>query len=57
MSSPQSSPFIDVLKATLRQVENSTEWSQNDHAVIGLKRILLARIADVESPSPLANWS
>lgn len=44
MSSSKSNHLIEVLKATLRHVESSTEWSQDDHAVIELKRILERRI-------------
>lgn len=44
MSSAQSTRLIEVLKATLRQVETSTEWDQNDSAVVELKYILQRRI-------------
>ena len=48
MSSSKSSHLLQVLKATLSEVETSNEWSQDDHSVVELKRILLARIADLE---------
>jgi len=57
MSSSQSSHLLQVLKATLSQVEGSSEWSQDDPSVIELKRILLARIADLELISVLAAQS
>lgn len=44
MNSSKSNQLIEVLRATLRHVESSTEWSQDDHAVIELKRILERRI-------------
>jgi hypothetical protein len=44
MSSPKSSHLIEVLKATLVHIESSTEWSQEDPAVIELKEILERRI-------------
>ena len=55
MSSSQPSHLLQVLKATLSQVESSTEWSQDDPSVIELKRILLARIADLELLGALAS--
>lgn len=48
ISSSKSHRLIEVLKATLLQVESSTEWNQDDHAVVELKRILQRRI-DQES--------
>ena len=57
MSSSQPSHLLQVLKATLSQVESSTEWSQDDPSVIELKRILLARIADLELLGALAAQS
>src|SRR3954447_4806368 len=54
MSSSKPSHLLQVLKATLSQVESSTELSQDDPAVLELKRILLARIADLELTSALA---
>jgi hypothetical protein len=54
MSSSKPSHLLQVLKATLSQVESSTEWAQDDLAVTELKRILLARIADLELTSALA---
>jgi len=54
MSSSQPSHLLQVLKATLSQVETSNEWSQDDPSVVELKRILLARIADLELLSALA---
>lgn len=44
MNSSKSNQLVEVLRATLRHVESSTEWSQDDHAVIELKRILERRI-------------
>lgn len=44
MSSTKSNHLIDVLRATLQTIENSTEWKQDDHAVLELKRILQRRI-------------
>ena len=44
MSSIQSNRLIEVLKATLLHVETSTEWNQDDYAVVELKRILQRRI-------------
>ena len=44
MSSSKSQHLVEVLKATLRHIETSTEWDQNDHAVLELKRILQRRI-------------
>ena len=44
MRSAKSHRLIEVLKATLRQVETSTEWSQEDPAVVELKHILQRRI-------------
>ena len=44
MNSSKSNHLVEVLRATLRQVESSTEWSQDDLAVIELKRILERRI-------------
>jgi hypothetical protein len=54
MSSSKPSHLLQVLRATLSQVETSTEWSQDDLSVTELKRILLARIADLELTSALA---
>lgn len=44
MSSSQPNHLVEVLKATLLRVESSTEWDQNDQAVMELKRILQRRI-------------
>lgn len=44
MSSSKSKPLLDILRSTLHHVETSTEWSQDDHAVIELRRILERRI-------------
>jgi hypothetical protein len=54
MSSSKSSHLLQVLKATLSQVESSSEWPQDDSSVVELKRILLARIGDLELLSALA---
>ena len=54
MSSSKSSHLLQVLKATLSQVESSSEWPQDDPSVVELKRILLARIGDLELLSALA---
>ncbi len=48
MSSSKSSHLVEVLKATLLHLETSTEWSQEDPAVVELKQILQRRI-DQES--------
>ena len=45
MNSSKSNHLLEVLRATLCNVESSTEWSQDDHAVIELRRILERRIA------------
>lgn len=44
MYSSKSNHLLEVLKATLLHVETSTEWSQDDSAVIELKQILQRRI-------------
>ena len=44
MSSSKSKNLLEILRSTLRHVETCTEWSQEDHAVIELRRILERRI-------------
>lgn len=54
MSSSQSNHLLEILRSTLRHVETSTEWSQEDHAVIELRRILERRIQQELGKDPEA---
>ena len=46
---PRDSRLLAALRATLLQMENSTEVSPDDSALVALKSILLRRIADLEA--------
>ncbi len=48
MDYPSPGNIIDILRNTLRRLEQSEDFSQNDRAVMELKRHIVQSIAELE---------